>query len=136
MFSCRKGLQPPCLLPAALLAVLLLLGSAEGQSESPALSLASVPAWDDPSVALISTGLELADALANPNKTWAILTKDVVVTDSDFSAYAQPIPRISNFTITGNQTLNQASYPVLGLGFVKAKVRQSVFYSLLAQSTV
>ncbi|KAG2431592.1 hypothetical protein HYH02_013285 [Chlamydomonas schloesseri] len=77
-----------------------------------------------PSVVAVSTGAQLVAALADPGKAGVLLLNDVALSDSDFSCLGLPLPRATNFTITGSQSsANPAIYPVLDLGFVKSKVR-------------
>ena len=80
-----------------------------------------MPSPDESHVVVITTGLELALALANPNKTFAWLKNSIQVNDSDWANFTMPVPRSTNFTISGLAG-PETSWPVLGLGFVKAKV--------------
>ncbi len=61
-------------------------------------------------------------ALANDSVVSAVVLTSFSVTDSDFDAYPRAIERSTNLTIYGNATA-QTEWPVVGLGFVRGKVR-------------
>ncbi|GFR43791.1 hypothetical protein Agub_g4908 [Astrephomene gubernaculifera] len=98
--------------------IVLLALTASINAQQSTSTHASIPSYDDPSVALVTSGLELASALANPYKSWAILNSSFGTDDSDWTTN---ITRTSNFTISGQPGL-ATSYPVLALNFVKAKI--------------
>ncbi|EFJ48233.1 hypothetical protein VOLCADRAFT_104907 [Volvox carteri f. nagariensis] len=90
------------------------------------------PSLTDPSVAVVSTGRELAAALANPAIGFALLANDIHMSESDWADIPNPVLRSSNFTISGKPSSTAepgdarrltVSWPVLDLGFVKGKVR-------------
>lgn len=95
-------------------------------SPSPVLSVAQppspatvVPSPEDTRSVDVTTGQGLADALANPLKSFARLKSNIQVVEADFPNSI--ITRSNNFTISGTPG-PQTSWPVLDLNFVKRKV--------------
>ncbi|KAG2485388.1 hypothetical protein HYH03_015874 [Edaphochlamys debaryana] len=101
----------------ACLAVVLLANpiGAQNPGSSPAVSVSDT--------VVVYNSRELADALANDSVRVAQLANATFnMTDADWDNYTVPVNRTTNLTITGAPGPSE-SWPVLGLGFVKGKIR-------------
>ncbi|EFJ43391.1 hypothetical protein VOLCADRAFT_96407 [Volvox carteri f. nagariensis] len=107
-----------------------MLGVAQPPPPAPPMPM---PSLTDPNVVVVTTGQELADALANPLKTFAWLVSKVEVNESDFPSTV--IARSTNLTISGTPG-PQTSWPLLELNFVKGKIRLENNTALIFQYVV
>ncbi len=111
------------LLIARLTLLVLAAGPLLGTAQQRPPPAPPMPSLDDASVAVVNSGPELAIALADPAKSFALLNTSISVSETDFSTL---IIRTSNFTISGRPG-PQTLWPVLELGFVKGKVSRHLF---------
>ncbi|KAG2485407.1 hypothetical protein HYH03_015893 [Edaphochlamys debaryana] len=71
----------------------------------------------------VSSGRELAAALADPRVTSAQLQGDVALSESDFEGLPSPIVFNRDYTISGGESEPPSSWPELSFGFVEDKIR-------------
>ncbi|GLI58511.1 hypothetical protein VaNZ11_000247 [Volvox africanus] len=92
-----------------------------------------IPSSVETSSVNVTTGQGLAEALANPLKSFARLKSNIQVVEADFPN--STIVRSTNFTISGTSG-PQTSWPVLDLNFVKGKIRLDNNTALILQYVV
>ncbi|GIL51984.1 hypothetical protein Vafri_7948 [Volvox africanus] len=100
------------------------------QPPSPAIL---IPSSEETTFVNVTTGQGLAEALANPSKSFARLKSNIQVVEADFPN--STIIRSTNFTISGTPG-PQTSWPVLDLNFVKGKIRLDNNTALILQYVV